>query len=86
MTGWQLTTLLFSSTSILLPSTTYYISAQLLQILEVQFAHKREAVGVSWGSLDQELVSPAIKGIEALRVVDIVDQNAAVCASVERNT
>ena len=36
--------------------------------------------------MDQELVSPAVEGIETLGVVDVVDENAAVCTTVESNT
>jgi hypothetical protein len=35
--------------------------------------------------LNQELVSPAVKGVETLGVVDIVDKHAAVGTTVESN-
>jgi hypothetical protein len=47
--------------------------------------YKWEALRVHWTSLHQELVPPAIQCIEALRVVDIVDEHAAVGAAVEGN-
>lgn len=36
--------------------------------------------------LDEELVPPAVKGLEALRAVDIVDENTTIGATVECNT
>jgi hypothetical protein len=36
--------------------------------------------------LDQELVSPTIKRLEALGAIDIIDQNTTVCSSVESDT
>ena len=44
-----------------------------------------EAIRISRRSLYQELVSPAVKRIETLGIVDIVDQYATVGTSVERN-
>lgn len=48
--------------------------------------HEREALRISGARLDQELVSPTIQGLETLRVIDVVDEHAAVGAPVERNT
>lgn len=76
---------LFSSTSILFPSTTLNdISPRLL--LRSNSTHKRKVLRVSRASLYQELVSPAIQGIEALRIIDIVHEYAAVGSSIECNT
>ena len=76
---------LFSSTSILFPRTTLnYISPRLL--LRSNSTHKRKVFRISWASLYQELVSPAIQGIEALRIIDIVHEYAAVGSSIERDT
>lgn len=35
--------------------------------------------------MDQELVSPRVEGVKGLGVVDIIDEDAAICASVERD-
>lgn len=48
--------------------------------------HKRKALGISRGRLDEEFVAPAIQRLETLRVVDIVDQNAAISTSIESDT
>jgi len=49
-------------------------------------AYEGEALRVHRACLNQELVSPAVEGIETLGVVDIVDEDAAVCTTVESNT
>ena len=48
-----------------------------------RLTYKREILGISGAGLNQELISPAVQGIEALRVVDIVHENAAISPSVE---
>lgn len=48
--------------------------------------HKREALGVPRTSLDQELIPPAIKCLETLVVVHVVDQDTAVGSPVEGHT
>jgi len=82
----QLTTLLFSSTSILLPSTTCSRVLAPRSPKSNVSTYERKVVRISGRSLDQEFISPAIERIETLRVIDIVDKHAAVGASVERNT
>ena len=52
----------------------------------IALTHEWEAVRISGRCLNQELVPPAIKRIETLRIVDIVDQHAAVGTSVESNS
>ena len=47
---------------------------------------KGEVLGVSGAGLDEELVPPAVQGLERLGTVDIVDKDAAVCTTVERDT
>lgn len=49
-------------------------------------AYEGEALRVHRAGLDEELVSPAVKGIETLGVVDVVDEYTAVCTTVEGNT
>ena len=53
---------------------------------ESVLAHEGEALGVHGTGLNQELVSPAVKGVETLGVVDVVDENTAVSTTVECNT
>ena len=36
--------------------------------------------------LDKELVAPAVEGLEGFRAVDIIDEDAAVGASVKGDT
>jgi hypothetical protein len=60
-------------------------SLALLHVDLVAQHNKREVVRVSWRRLDQELIPPAVKRIEALGVVDVEHQHAAVGAAVERN-
>lgn len=38
---------------------------------------------ISWAGLYQEFVPPAVQGIEALRVVNVVDKHTTVSAPVE---
>lgn len=47
--------------------------------------HKWKVGGISGRGLDQKLVPPAVKRLEALGIVDIVDQHAAVGAAVKGN-
>lgn len=47
--------------------------------------YKGEVGGIPRRSLDQKLVSPAVQRVEALGVVDIVHENAAVGSSVKGN-
>jgi hypothetical protein len=77
---------LLSSTSILLPSTTYgeykQTAIQKFNGGETE-THKRKALWVARVGLDKELIAPAIQRFEALGVVHIVHQHAAVRSSVE---
>jgi hypothetical protein len=61
--------------SVHIPASTWYPAT-----------YKWEALRVHWAGLNQKLVAPAVQGIETLRVVDIVDEHAAVGASVKSNT
>jgi hypothetical protein len=45
-----------------------------------------EVIGISWSSLDQELITPAIQILESLGNIDIEDQDTAISSSVESNT
>jgi hypothetical protein len=49
-------------------------------------AYKREALRIHGAGLDQELVSPAVEGVETLGVVYIVDEHTAVGTTIESNT
>jgi hypothetical protein len=48
-------------------------------------AYEGEALGVHRAGLNQELISPAVEGVETLGVVYIVDEHAAVGTAVESN-
>ena len=39
-----------------------------------------------WARLDEEFVPPAIERLERLGAVDIIDEYATVCSTVECNT
>lgn len=79
----RLTTRLLSSISILFPRTTCFPLASHIQVPQVACTHKREVGRVLRRRLDQKLVPPAIQRLEALGIVDIVHQHAAVCPAVE---
>ena len=55
-------------------------------MLRLGQTHEWKALRVSWASLDQELVPPAIQCVEALRVIDVIYEHAAVGAPIERDT
>ena len=48
--------------------------------------YKGEVLGISRAGLNQKFVSPAVQGIEALGVVDVVDEDAAISPSVKCHT
>ena len=75
--------LLFSSTSILLPSTTCDNVSDNLGCFCGQAAYERKILRIPRACLYQEFVPPAIQGVEAFRVVDIIYKYTAVCPSVE---
>ena len=60
-------------------------SLALFHINLVPQHNKGKVVWVPGRGLDQEFVSPAVERIEALGVVDIVDEHAAVGAAVKGN-
>ena len=45
--------------------------------------YKREVLRVPWAGLHKKLISPAVEGVEAFGVVDVVDQYTAIRSSVE---
>jgi len=47
---------------------------------------EREAIGVTRGGLDQELVAPAVEVVESLGDVDIEHEDAAISTTVEGDT
>jgi hypothetical protein len=79
-----LTTRLLSSTSILLPITTCIKSVNAHD--EGQRAYKWKVLRIHGTGLDEKLVSPAVKSLETLGIVHIVDEYAAVSAPVESHT
>lgn len=80
------TVLLFSSTSTLFPSTTCDPSDMTSDQCAPDETYEWEALGIHGARLDQKLVSPAVQCLEALRVVDVVDQDTAVCSPVKGDT
>ena len=48
--------------------------------------HKGEIVRVSWASLDQELVSPAVERLEGVGRSHIVGEHATVGAAIESHS
>lgn len=85
-----LTTLLLSSTSILLPMTTcrhsmLASSLQRTHTISCRSTYKGKVGRIAGRGLDQKLVAPAVQSFEALGVVDVVDEDAAVGAAVKGN-
>lgn len=57
----------------------------LLHVDLVTQYDKREVFGVMRACLDEELVPPAVEGLEALGTVDVVDEYAAVGTAIKGN-
>lgn len=76
---------LFSSTSTLLPITTWKLSVAA-EDQALRTTYKRETLWISRASLDKEFISPAVEGLETLGVVHVVNQYAAVGSSVKCDT
>ena len=62
------------------------LSLILLHIDLVAQHDEGEVLGISGASLDEELVPPTVQGLERLGAVDVVNEDAAVCAAVECDT
>ena len=58
----------------------------LLHIDLVAQHDEGEVLGVPGASLDEELVPPTVQSLERLGAVDVVNEDAAVCATVEGDT
>jgi len=58
----------------------------LLHIDLVAQYDEGEVLGVPGAGLNEELVPPTVQGLERLGAVDVVNEDAAVCAAVERDT
>ena len=62
------------------------LSLILLHIDLVTQHDEGEVLRVPGASLDEELVPPTVQSLERFRAVDVVNENAAVCTAVERDT
>jgi len=60
-----------------------YLTLILLNINLVTQDDEREVIRIMRACLDQEFVSPTIKHLERLCVIDVIHQNTAICAAVE---
>lgn len=49
----------------------------------VRTTYEWEALGVHRASLDQELIPPAVESVETLRIVNVVNEHAAISAAVK---
>ena len=58
----------------------------LLHIDLVAQHDEGEVLGVPGAGLDEKLVPPTVQGLERLGAVDVVNEDAAVCTAVERDT
>lgn len=76
---------LFSSTSILLPRTTFALISSRVWICFAD-TYERETLWVAWARLYEELISPAVQSVETLRVIHIIYEHTAVGASVKSDT
>ena len=63
-----------------------YLTLALLHINLVPEHDEGEVLGVVWARLDKELVPPAVESLKRLGAVHVVDENAAVRATVESHT
>ena len=63
-----------------------YLPLVLFHIDLVAQYNEGEVLGVPGASLNEELVSPAVQGLERLGAVDVVNEDAAVRTAVERDT
>ena len=62
-----------------------YLSLVLLHINLISQDDKWEILRVMRARLNQELVAPTVESLKGLGAVDIVYQNAAVCATIKCN-
>ena len=73
-----------------LRSTEYgWLNTAYSSVTEVNLVandHERKVLGVAWASLDEKLVSPALKCLKRVGHSDVVHQDAAVGSPVERHT
>jgi hypothetical protein len=58
----------------------------LLHIDLVAQYNEGEVLGIPGTGLDEELIPPTVQSLERLGAVDVINEDAAVCATVERNT
>ena len=58
----------------------------LLHIDLVPQHDEGEVLRIPWAGLDEELVPPTVQGLKRLGAVDVVNEDTAVCAAVERDT
>jgi len=58
----------------------------LLHIDLVPQHDEGEVLGIPGASLDEELVPPAVQGLERLGTVDVVNEDTAIRATIERDT
>ena len=63
-----------------------YLTLALLHINLVPENNEGEVLRVVWACLNEELVPPAVECLKGLGAVDVVDEYAAVRATVEGNT
>ena len=47
--------------------------------------NKRKVLGIAWTSLNEKLISPALKCLECVGNCDVVDEDTAIGTAVERN-
>lgn len=63
-----------------------YLPLVLLHIDLVPQHDEGEVLRIPWAGLDEELVPPTVQGLERLGAVDIINEYAAVCTAIERDT
>lgn len=63
-----------------------HLSLALFHVNLIAKNDEGEILGVMRTCLDQKLVSPAVQSLKRLHAVHVVDQYAAVCATVESHT
>lgn len=60
-----------------------WLESILLRALETPMSYKWEVGRISRRCLDQELISPTVQRLKTLGIVDVVNKNTAVCATVK---
>jgi len=62
------------------------LALAFLNVYLIPQHHKRKILRIMRTCLDKEFVPPTVEGLKGLGAVNIIYKDAAVCATVKRNT